>query len=187
MAQKEQIIYFIGSDLTYLAMLKAHFLESYESKNYIFKQAHDKTIEGLHEIISEIIQCEVKIIYIDFSDGTAEMLYLTRILRRCDSTKNISTIGLIDNTGAKKYLKECILQGLRIVHIKSSDVNDVVFDAVYLKNSKDVKKSKYATAKDPQDISIYEIVKIAYASEDHLSIKNDYDWGITFHGFHNIY
>ena len=164
---KETIIY-VGEDDSYYDDVKLRFKQQYDFKDYKFVKLDDS--ENYLKHFVQILKLEPIIVFIDFTVKPKERTYLTRLLKREGSTKDIPTVALVEK---REQLKECNSTRVDFAHIKCGEMSDIIYDPCYIAYTKSVKKPEFARAKFNKDVQMREDFRISYFSPTHMHVESD--------------
>lgn len=170
-------ICYVGSDIPYWMSLQAKFQNRCSdltnvTLNFSVVKFSDK--EKAEEVFLKIHRSKWNIVYLDFSKNAKEMMILAQWLAKEASTRSISCIGLIDPLSSPKTLKEVIIGGLKIAHIKSGEFEDVIYDALVLFNADLMEDPPYATANFNQYIKLSQHGRLISIGQNSMQVEGNF-------------
>ncbi|WP_127717512.1 hypothetical protein [Halobacteriovorax sp. HLS] len=170
--KNEQVVIYCGKDKGYFDTLCQRFKKNYSHLDYTMKMISYGS-DGHLSLLTQFIEIEPIIIYIDFSADTKSLLKLSRQLNRLSSFNDIPVVGLIDDTSS---LKECWASGVNLTHIKCGEIHDVVYHPMLLGQPDKVKKPTFARGKfkKPIEIDLINDFRIGYITPDYIHAEGDF-------------
>ncbi len=161
-------IIYVGIDNSYFNDVRSRFKASYPQNDYNFVVLENS--DNYHQTFLQILAIKPLIIYIDFSGKGKVRTYLTRLLKREFSTRNIPLVALVEK---EEQLKECNATGVDFTHIKCGEISDVVYDPCFLVYTKSVKKPDYARAKFIKDAELFEDFRVGYFTATYMRVESN--------------
>lgn len=169
-------ILYLGLDTGYYNTLQEKFIKVYPDLKFNFSQDHLSDDLESHKYMIKLTKGKIKfdIIYIDYSKGLMNYLKFSKFLSEQVTTKEITSIGLLDNSDDQSYLEDILLSGIKIHHIKSIELSDVVFDAMTLKFPKLAKPNQVALAKNINlQWTADNYFRVGYLTPQYVHIETD--------------
>lgn len=167
-------VVYIGSDIGYFQLLSDKLLGTYKQLNLEFEQVSKETGKDIQSLIPYLRTERPKIIYVDFSTLTAQMLHLVRVLTRLNGVAKPAIIGLVDYKQGIDPIQKSLLAGIRCVHIKSAELDAVVFDSICFGFPESVEDHGFATAKLDDEITAYIPCKVGIIARDGIRVESNF-------------
>ncbi|WP_372656009.1 hypothetical protein [Halobacteriovorax sp.] len=125
----------------------------------------------------DILKLAPKIIYIDFSVNTKNLLKLSRQLKRLSTLEGVPIVGLVES---KKYLRECSASGVDFTHVKCGEIHDVIYHPMYLAFEKQVVKPSFAKGKFkvPFTASLVNDFRVGYITPDTIRAEGNFSQSV---------
>lgn len=171
MAGLKKVTY-IGNDKGFFHKLKERMAELYAGSKFEFKEIGYSDKSKCQSLIA-YIPADTNFIYIDLSSNTEEMLHLCRILKRSNHLKHIFTTALFDSHATRQTFEECIISGVEVNHVKSSEIYDVIYDSMIAAFSEEVLTPPYAVAELNDEVTVYEPIKIGYITHEYIHVETN--------------
>src|SRR3989339_232827 len=165
-------IVYVGSDTSYFNDVRVRFKNSYPQVEYKFMPLESS--DDYHQTFLQILELKPLIIYVDFSGKGKVRTYLTRLLKREVSTRNIPLVALVEK---EEQLKECNATGVDFTHIKCGEISDVVYDPCSLVYTRSVKKPDYVRARFVKDAELFEDFRIGYYTASYMRAESNMKYG----------
>jgi hypothetical protein len=138
-------IAYIGKDKSYQENLKKALIKVIGS-NFILT-IYDNNSFDPHLLFREISQSNIEVIYIDFNFNLNKCIKLAKYLRRDNKAKLLSTVSLHDYLASTEEILQAEYSGIRLLHIKSGEISDVVYDALIMLENYNFNELPYKIAK----------------------------------------
>jgi len=172
----KRLVTYIGTDLSFWGDIVDRSQHLYdETAGIKYEHLGDVKKDDYRVIFSKILKALPNIIYVDFSEGTADLCEL--VIRISDEPlfRNIAVVGLI---GEKKSERDSRFAhiGLTSIHVKCAEMNDCLFLPYSKVFPGLVKIPAYARARFQQDCDVGINMRIVYITKDHLHIENNVEW-----------
>jgi hypothetical protein len=169
---------YVGGDTSYWSLLSAKFNEVYDSLAFEFLNLNKETPSEIQKLISIIRLQKPKVVFVDFSQNTAEMLHIVRVLSRLNRVHKPLVVGLVDLNQGIVPSQRAILAGATCVHIKSVELSSVVYNAMSYAFPDKVVPHGFATAKLNDDILGRLPCMVGLLSQDGIRIESHLDLSI---------
>jgi hypothetical protein len=88
-----------------------------------------------------------------------------------NSTKHIPIIGLIDQNATAEMIQESYMTGIKINHIKNSEMHAIVFHAAMMAYSEKVEGHGFAAPKVSDPMDLYELAKVGKVKTSGIQIE----------------
>lgn len=174
----ERLAVYIGNDLSYWDSLKEKLTSAYTLSRMEFMQRFETKPVEIQNLFVFLRELRPKIIFIDFSKHPNNYLHLARLLARVNITKRLTIIGLIDYRSDENFVAQCVLSGINLNHIKSGEISDVVFDAMYT-SFDDIALPPFALAKLSDDSVIAaSLCKVTYATNETIHVEANHKFAV---------
>jgi hypothetical protein len=166
-------ILYIGDDKHYLKNLISEFKHYFPGLTLDFSQKFENEQIKIQNLIIHITELRPSLIYIDLTKLTADYLHLARLINRLNSTKDIFIIGLLDLNATQEVIKEAYMTGIKINHIKNSDMHAVVFHAGMLLHPDKIEGHGFAAPNVTDQINLYELAKVGKVQTGAIQIETN--------------
>ena len=171
MAADGKKVLYLGDDSAYYKVLAAEFKRLHPTIR--LESWNENTPERIQGLIPRVLAFKPEMVFVDFSKHTDDYIHLARHLARCNSNTPYCLVGLHDYLAPPEQIKESILTGVIINHIKSSETFDAVFDAISMLNTGQPKEHGFATAELAQEITVSHLCKLGYIARHHLHFETN--------------
>lgn len=179
MENGELKITYIGQDLGYLKKLKNVFADQYPGISLSYDHVANKEESDLKPILLNVARKKPDCILVDFELHTTHMLSLARDLNEETLTKKSLVIGLCGNDSKDETLSKSMSLGIKINHVKSMEVLDVVYHmAIYLFPQQAL-SIEYATATTRKELIAKTIFRAGFATSDYLHFETSYPFEVN--------
>lgn len=171
-------VLYVGSDDSYFSQVQQRFAKNYSEKNnfeYVSKDLESP--KKVNEFFISVVEEKPDILYLDFSQYQSEMLYLAQLINQESLFKEKSIIALLDYLAPVILRKSVTLMGIKFCHVKSGEIHDIVYDAMYMLDHENAKDPDFCIAKLTDDIKVYQVCRLHSVSEKKLAIEGDF--GLT--------
>ena len=172
-ANVNKVIY-IGSDAGYLQLLSDKFIDSYKPLNFEFEQLERTTGQDIQSLALYVRTERPKLIFVDYSTSTSEMLHLVRILTRLNGLTKPYIIGLVDYNQGIDPIQKGVLAGSKCVHIKSAELDAVIYDSMCFAYPDSIEDHGFATAKLDDEVTAFAPCKVGMISRDGIRIESNF-------------
>ncbi len=172
MAKEIFKITYVGKDFTFYQKLQESFKQNYNVFDYDFQGFPCEPKERIQSIVREIAS-DSKLIIVDLSIHPIELLQLCRMIKRTNGLKDIFMMGLFDQQIDENILRESIITGIKINHLKTSDNGDFLYDTFCALFPEKVKELNFAVAELSDEIKAGEFIKGGYITVDKLHAEGD--------------
>jgi hypothetical protein len=169
---KSPKIMYLGGDTNYFNLLKERFKELC-SQDVTFSMHDSKTNEEVQTNINTIRENRPKIVLVDFSQNEEAKLHVTRVCMRQSYVRPISFLGLADYTQGKSVILKAIMAQMNCVHVKSSELDSIVYDMVVLAFPGKIQEHGFATAELNDAIKAYYPCKASVVNENSIKIESN--------------
>lgn len=167
------MIYYFGDDEAYFKVFQAEFNASYGSLGVSFKRFYETTPSQIQSLYLRAYEDQPSLVLIDYSKHTNDYLHLARLFTRTINYEEFQIIGLLDYLSPPEVIQESILTGVKVNHIKSAEIFDVVYAAIKLLSPKDAKEHGFATAKTKDQVDVGILCKIGMINHDLIHFETD--------------
>jgi len=172
-ANVNKVIY-IGSDAGYLQLLSDKFKDTYKPLNFEFEQLERTTGQDIQSLALYVRTERPKLIFVDYSTSTSEMLHLVRILTRLNGVIKPYIIGLVDYNQGTDPIQKGVLAGSKCVHIKSAELDAVIYDSMCFAYPESLEDHGFATAKLDDEVTAFAPCKVGIISRDGIRIESNF-------------
>lgn len=167
------LFYYIGEDEAYYKALQSEF-SKHVKVPLQFKRFYESEEGKIQSLFIKIFQDAPACVFIDFSKCSQDYLHLARLLTRTPSEKDIITVGLLDILTPPDILNESLVTGMCLIHFKSPEVYDVVFDVVKYVAPEQIGEHGFATAALKENWEAGILCKIGYVHPEGLHFETDF-------------
>lgn len=175
----DKLITYIGDDLKYWESLQTRFTKDHSALALQFMDFFEAKPKAIQNLFVTIRDLAPKVVLIDFSKHEEDYLHLARLLSRINSARKITVIGLLDYRSEPNFIKQCVVSGVKVNHIKSSEQGDIIFDAMYLSHGA-ISLPPFAIAKlNDDEVMASSLCKIGFVTADaiHLEANHQFSTG----------
>lgn len=165
-------IAYLGEDKSYWDSLKAIYQSDNPSMQFFFFEWFNRKEDTVSAAFEKVRQTPLSIVYFDFCKRDAEMLYLTKVIVQDNSTKNMVSVGLIDNLTSKDVIREAILAGIKLIQIKGTEVRAAVFQPLDVATGM-ANIPAYAVAKLNHTTTLRQRFRLRSVSATNMRIESD--------------
>jgi hypothetical protein len=166
-------ILYIGDDKHYLKNLISEFKLCFPGLVVDFSQKFESEQIKIQNLIIHIAELNPKLIYLDLTKFTSDYLHLARLVNRLNSTKDIFIIGLLDLNASVETIKESYMTGIKINHIKNSDMHAVAFHAGMLIHPDKIEGHGFVAPSVIDQIALYELAKVGKVQTGAIQIETN--------------
>lgn len=168
-----RMIYYFGDDEAYFKVFQGEFNSMYGSLGVTFKRFFETDSKKVQSLFLKAYHDQPALILIDYSKNSNDYLHLARLFTRTINYEPYKLIGLLDYLSSPDVIRESILTGVKINHIKSAEIFDVVYSAMMLISSKDTKEHGFATAKSKDEVEAGILCKIGLINLETIHFETD--------------
>ena len=167
-------IYYLGQDTSFLNHLKEDFLKlNPELNNIDFSHEFSDQSDAIQSFILKIFQEKPRIVIIDLSQNELDYLHLARVWNRLNYYQEIPLITVCSSTQSKSIITKAIGSSLEAIHIKSQEMEAIIYHIVNLAFPKSIKNHGFATAKMNDPIQCYYPCKLSLISTDFIRVESN--------------
>jgi hypothetical protein len=171
MAADGKKVLYLGDDSAYFKVLAAEFKRLYPAIK--LESWNENTPERIQGLIPRVLLFKPELVFVDYSKHTDDYIHLVRQLARCNTKTPFGLVGLHDYLAPPEQIKESILCGVNINHIKSAETFDAVFDAVAMLDPGKAKEHGFATGELAQEVTASHLCKLGYISRHQLHFETN--------------
>jgi hypothetical protein len=181
-------VFYIGSDVGYMQLLSDKLKESYKQLNFEFELLERSTGKDIQSLALYIRDERPKLIYVDYSTCLSEMLHLVRILTRLNCVVKPYVVGLVDYKQGTDPIHKGILAGSKCVHIKSAELDAVVYDSICFAYPEALEEHGFATAKLADEVTAFVACKVGIISREGIRIESNFPTNVgSTYWLHNYW
>jgi CheY-like chemotaxis protein len=169
----ENGVIFLGEDQGYWESLK-HGFAHFKQLKFDFELRYEANPKKIQNFIKFIFNQKPKVVFVDLSKNTLEMLHVLRAQIRTNMAIKPFVIALVDYNQGKNVLQQAIMAGANCAHIKSGEVEAVVYDAIAFAFSNALEDHGFATAKLNDETSVFVPAKVSLVSPGSIRIENNF-------------
>lgn len=173
MSTTGKFIYYFGDDEAYFKVFQAEFNATYGAMGFSFKRFFETDARRIQSLYLKAFEDQPALILIDYSKNSNDYLHLARLFTRTINYEPFKVIGLLDYLSPPDVIRESILTGVKVNHIKDAEVFDVTFAAMKLISDKDTKEHGFATAKFSDEVDVGILCKIGFVNTEMIHFETD--------------
>ncbi len=173
MSTTGKFIYYFGDDEAYFKVFQVEFNATYGGMGFTFKRFFETDPKRIQSLYLKAYEDQPALILIDYSKNSNDYLHLARLFTRTINYENFKVIGLLDYLSPPDVIRESILTGVKVNHIKDAEVFDVTFAAMKLISDKDTKEHGFATAKFSDEVEVGILCKIGFVNTEMIHFETD--------------
>jgi hypothetical protein len=167
------LVKYIGNDLNYWSKLKARFISNYSDLPLSFLEESVNDSFNARTSFVNTYNEKPQIIYIDFSVNPKELLYLVKMLNQNNEMREVSVVGLFDYQAGWNLLQKSMLASMRLLHFKSSEIHNVVYDPISLLDVELAKDPGFVIGKEIDDLVLEQLMRVSYIEDDLYHIETN--------------
>jgi hypothetical protein len=168
-------ITYVGKDTTFFLKLQDSIRKKYTQFDFSFTDIHTEPKNKIQSLITQIAP-DNNVIIIDLTVHQQEILQLCRVIKRSNNLKKTPLMGLFDQQIDESILKECIMTGIKINHLKTSENEDFIYDLFASIKPDQVKELEYVQAELSDEFEIKEYIKGGYIGHDLIHAEGDLEF-----------
>ena len=167
-------IRYIGKDFGYWQRIQRYFVAEYKDLAPEFSEVDLKNSINPKEQFVEIFRDEIKILYVDFSTNFNECLQLCKLLGRNNETRLMAVVGLFPQDFKEIDLVKSVNASVRINHIKSAELHDVIYDPVTLIDVNLAVTPQFVRSKGELEKFKFKLpLRIGYIGENYFHVETN--------------
>ena len=171
-AMENGVIY-LGEDQGYWESLKQGF-SKFKQLKFEFELRFEQDHQKIQSHIPFVFEKKPKVLFVDLSKNCDEMLHILRAQKRTNMNIKPFIIALVDYNQGKGVLQQAVMAGARCAHIKSGEVDSVIFDSIAFAFSNALEDHGFATCKLEDTSSIFIPAKAGVISAGGMQIESDF-------------
>ena len=167
-------VVYIGQDENFFQSIKKRMEEEYHSEEFTFNRVFQEDLMTFQKLTLKVFDFKPDIVFLDYSKHPEKVLTLARTLPKIFPHTN-AFIGLWDYLSPKDLIFEGNITGVPISHIKSGEIGDVVFHAMYLhqKGAPSLRNWAKAEVIENLDLEISQQMKVGFMTEEYIHVEHD--------------
>ncbi len=166
-------ILYIGNDDSYWSKIQKRLLKDYESLEFLFEKMPIEDDFSVKETFISVYHKKAQIVYVDFSEEFKCCLQLTKLLNRNNETRLLALVGLFSSTQDQSYFEQAINATIRILHIKSDEMQDVTYDPISLLDVNLAEMPAYVSGKPIKDFEIMQPLRVGYIEDNFFHVETN--------------
>lgn len=166
-------ILYLGEDEGYWQDLKESF-KAFKQINFEFNLLYETDPKKIQNFLSVIAAEKPKVVFIDLAKNTEEMLHLLRAQNRMNAIAKPFVIALTSYKQGEAVVRQAVMAGAKIVHIKSGEMDAVIYDAVAFAFFNALEDHGFATAKLDDMVGAFIPAKASVVSPKGLRVESNY-------------
>ena len=158
-------IFFVGSDLGFWHSIKERYQTHYPGQKFTFSEYKEIENFSSQALYLKLTKMKLDILYIDYSFEEEKCIALAKLISKGNETKLVSTVGLHNYLATPEEISRSLLAGIRLNHIKSGEISDLVYHPFLMRYPDKAKKPEMAEAKLKYEYesNIIQDLRVAYA------------------------
>jgi len=169
----ENGVIFLGEDQGYWETLKQSF-GKYKQLKFDFELRYEANPKKIQNFIQFVFDQKPKVLFVDLSKNPLEMLHVLRAQIRTNMTIKPFVIALVDYNQGKNVLQQAVMAGAKCAHIKSAEVESVIYDAIAFAFPNAIEDHGFALAKLSDESSVFIPAKASVISTGGMRIESDF-------------
>lgn len=166
-------IIYLGDDAAYFRVLSGEISRLKGGTPVKLEQLYEQTPGRIQGLLPRVLELKPKVIFVDFSKHTDDYVHLARLLTRTNTLNPFSIIGLHDYLSPPNQMRESVLTGVRMNHIKSAEVFDPAFAALVLLTPDKERRHGFASAEFEEKVIAQHLCKVGYVYPEGLHVETD--------------
>lgn len=166
-------VYYFGPDLPYWEKLKKRFDSSYEGAQFDFKNFKLEASHDFKQCFKVVYDGQPDIIYIDFSTEEKQAMRLAKTLTKNNELRQLSLVGLFSPLQDYSLLYQSLNASVRINHIKSNEIGDVVYDPMSFMDVNQAIMPEYIRSNPINDFEILLPLRVGYIQDNRFHIETN--------------
>lgn len=164
---------YLGEDTGYWSLLQEKFNTAFKSPRFEFENVYKSSGKDIQSLIPYVRDKRPKIVFVDVSKHTSEMLHVVRVLSRLNGVVKPPIIALADYTQGKSPIQRSVIAGVSCVHVKGAEIDAVCYGAICFAFPDKLEDHGFATAKLGDYITAYMPAKVGVLSPDGIRIESN--------------
>lgn len=165
-------VFFVGQDQKYWKRLQNLYQKTYPSWEFKFQQEAFEQSSCFKTLFKRLYQSKPDIIYIDGSKLTDQALGLGKLLVKNEELRLCSVVALFSND-TSHLMDRAISASIRLNHIKSGEIEDVIYDPISLINVEIAEPTDFVWSRAMDDFEVYQPLRIGFIAENHFHIETN--------------
>lgn len=171
-AMENGVIY-LGEDQGYWESIKQGFAKFKQIK-FDFELRFENNPQKIQNFLPFVFEKKPKVLFVDLSKNYQEMLHILRAQIRTNMNIKPFVIALVDYNQGKEALQQAVMAGAQCAHIKSGEVDSVIYDAIAFAFNNALEDHGFATCKLNDTSSIFIPAKAGVISAGGMRIESDF-------------
>lgn len=171
--KKSSLILYIGGDEHLFTLIKPYFSNALGT-GVACEMLEYSDKEEIQRLAIEIQRRHPKLIIVDISINSKEMLHLIRIAERMNFHPKTKVIGVTDATQSGKVVKEAIMAGVNSIHVKSGEIDGLCFNCVALAFPEKAKEHDFAKAKMTDMTQCHVPAKVCIVDDRGILVESNF-------------
>jgi len=174
MTTATSLVLYIGDDTAFFRVLTGEVKRLHASTPLKFEQLFEKNPANIQTLVPRVLAKNPVLVYVDLSKQSEEYANVARLLVRTNHARPFPVIGLHDHLSPPEQLKESVLAGVVINHVKSAEVFDPAYDAVGLLTG-DPKEHGFAVGDMEETVKVTHLCKAGFIDSQSLHFETNLD------------
>jgi len=166
-------VFYIGRDDSYISRIKKVFKKDYQALEVNLSQFIFGEATSPRKMFKKAYMDRPDIIYVDFSNNPEECLYFCKLINRNNEMRLISLVALFDLLTKDKFLERSISASVRINHIKSLEIHDVIYDPLSLLDVNMPQTPEFVRSKELDKFKLTQLLRVGFIEDNHFHIETN--------------
>ncbi|MCO4753412.1 MAG: hypothetical protein KC478_02965 [Bacteriovoracaceae bacterium] len=167
-------ILYLGEDEGYWSDLVAG-LKAFKQINFDFKLMNEDDPAKIQNFLKVIQEERPRVVFVDLDQNTEAMIHVLRAQIRTNSPYPPFIVALTGYTQGNEAIRQAIMAGAKCVHVKSGEVESVVYDTICFAFNNALEHHGFAMAKLNDDIPAYVPAKASIVSAEGLRVESNFN------------
>lgn len=169
---KGKPILYLGEDEGYWQDIKDGLLK-FKQLDLNFSMHWNKDPGVLQSFIYLVYSKKPKVVFIDLEKSTHEMMHVLRAVLRTNSVVKPFVVALTHYTQDKSVLRQAIMAGAKCVHVKSSEMDSLLYDVICFAFHNALDDHGFATAKMEDRIEAHFPAKVSMVTPKGILVESN--------------
>lgn len=165
-------IFYIGEDDKYWKRLERQYTNRYPDWEFTFQQLDHSGYASFQRLFIHLYEQRPDIIYIDYTMEPDKGIGLAKLLTRNEEMRLVSVVGLFD-TRNLDLVDRSINASVRLNHIKSLEIEDVVYDPVALLDVELPEPQGFMASAEMGKFQFYQPLRVGFIAENHFHVETN--------------
>lgn len=166
-------VIYIGNDEGYWYKIHNLFKKKYESISFTFSEIAGHKDLKPKELFIKLYEERPQVILIDFEYEFKIMISLAKLLNRNNEMRLVALIGLYSVNQETNDMIQGISAAIRLNHIKSIEIEDIVYDAISLIDVNTAESAEYSKSEGEIAFEILQPMRIGYIEDNKFHVETN--------------